>query len=73
VTFTALPSPFPGILQLIREPFDRLLVGGNFGLQQLQGHFFFDICIEDFLDSAHSSFAEFFDNLIPAGKGGTSG
>jgi hypothetical protein len=68
-----LVPDFPGQLELVRKALDRLSVRSDFGLDELEGDFFFDLGIEDLINLSHSTFAEFFDNLIPAGKGAARG
>jgi len=58
--------------ELVPEPFDRLLIEGDLGLDQLQGYFLFELCVLDPVDFTHPSFAQFFDDFIPSCKGDSS-
>lgn len=62
-----------GELELVSESLDHLLVDPDLRLEQLEGDFFFDLRVKDLADPAHSSLANFFYDLVAAGKGRTRG
>ena len=62
-----------GQTDLVAEPLDRLFIGGDLRLDELQGNFLFDLGIEDLVDPAHPAFAQLLDHLVAAGEGGARG
>ena len=65
-----LMDDLTGEFQLVAETLEGLLIGGDFRFQELQGHDFLYLVIEDLEDFAHSSPAEFFNDLVPVRKEG---
>ncbi len=60
-------------LQLIPEALDSFFIDADFKMDELKGHDFFYLLVEDFIDPAHPSLAQLFNNLISSGKDGAAG
>ena len=63
----------PGQLELVVEPFDRLLVGGDLRPDELEGDFLIELLVENPVDLAHAAVAQFLDDLVAAGEGRARG
>jgi hypothetical protein len=63
-----LVRDLPGRPELVAEPLDRLAVGGDLGVEELQGDLFVDLFVEDLVDPAHPAFAQFLEHIIAAGE-----
>ena len=58
----------PGQPQLAAEALDRPLVGGDLGIDQLEGELLTDFRIVDLVDAAHAALAQVLDDLVATGK-----
>ena len=55
--------------ELVPEALDRLGVGGDLGLEELEGDLLPDLGVEDLVDAAHAALAQLLDDLVAAGEG----
>ena len=63
----------PRQLQFVSKALDRRLVGGDLGVEELEGELFADFRVEDLIDPAHSSVAQVLDDLVSPGEGRAGG
>src|SRR4030042_1907381 len=63
----------PGQPQLAPEALDGLLIRSDVGIEELEGEFFPDLGVEDFVDAAHAALAQLFDDLVAAGENRPAG
>jgi hypothetical protein len=66
-------ADLPGEAEFVAESLDHLSVRGDFGFEQLQGHFFFDVGVKDLVDFPHAALAQRLDDLVAAGEGRAGG
>ncbi len=55
-------------LQLIPKPLYHRLVERDFLIQEFQGHLFFELSVENLVDSPHPSLSQFLDHLVSSRK-----
>jgi hypothetical protein len=48
-------------------------IGGNFGVEELQRDFLADLFVQDFINTAHTPFSQFFDDLVSFGESASRG
>jgi len=58
----------PGDPQLGPEALDGLLVDGDLGVDEFQGHFFADLGVVDPINAAHAALADLVDHEVSAGE-----
>ena len=63
----------PRQFQFVSKALDRLLVGGDLGIEELEGELFADLRVENLVNPAHPAVAEVLNDLVPPGKGRACG
>jgi hypothetical protein len=59
--------------QLVAEALDRPFVGGDLGVEELEGQLLPDLGVVDLVDAAHAALAEVLDHLVAPGEGLSGG